>query len=173
MSTTMHTTPEVLAAVEPTLLPGGPILVATDTSPDSDAAFPLAFNLASRAHADVTVLSVLQPVNTPTYGVDGLVISMEPAVDSENAREAATRAQLMRMVSSTAAWPVTVKTGDPAREIATASGAMNSQLVVVGRGRHSGFDRMFGVMLVGSMMLFALGVSLRYRTVGGYAATSV
>ena len=98
MSTTMHTTPEVLAAVEPTLLPGGPILVATDTSPESDAAFPLAFNLASHAHADVTVLSVLQPVNTPTYGVDGLVISMEPALDSENAREAATRAQLMRMV---------------------------------------------------------------------------
>ncbi len=144
MSTTMHTTPEVLAAVEPTLLPGGPILVATDTSPDSDAAFPLAFNLASRMHTDVTVLSVLQPVNTPIYGVDGLVISMEPALDSENAREAATRAQLIRMVSSTAAWPVTVKTGDPAREIAAAAGAMNSQLVVVGRGRHSGLDRMFG-----------------------------
>ncbi len=154
MSTTMHSTPEALAAVEPTLLPGGPILVATDTSPDSDAAFPIAFNLASRAHADVTVLSVLQPVNTPIYGVDGVAIAMEPARDSQNARESATRAQLIRMVSSTAAWPVTVKTGDPAREIAAASGEMHSQLVVVGRGRHSGLDRIFGGESVLRMLQF-------------------
>ncbi len=144
MSTTMPTTAEALEAVEPTMLPGGPILVATDTSPDSDAAFPIAAALGDRSQADLTVLSVVEPVNTPIYGVDGVVISMELASDTENARESATRAQLIRMVSSTAAWPVTVTTGEPAREITKAATAMNSRLVVVGRGRHSGFDRVFG-----------------------------
>ncbi len=141
MSTTMQGTPEALAAVEPTILPGGPILVATDTSADSDAAFPLAATLAARAHADISVLSVVEPVNTPIYGVDGVVIAMELAGDTETARESATRAQLIRMVSSTAAWPVTVTTGEPAREITKAADAMHSRFVVVGRGRHSGFDR--------------------------------
>ncbi len=144
MSTTMSTTSEALAAVEPTMLPGGPILVATDASPDSDAAFPIAAVLGARSHTDLTVLSVVEPINTPIYGVDGVVVSMELANDTENARESATRAQLIRMVSSNTGWPVTVTTGEPAREITKAAAAMNSRLVVVGRGRHSGFDRVFG-----------------------------
>jgi nucleotide-binding universal stress UspA family protein len=144
MSTTMHAKTEAVAAVEPTLLPGGPILVATDTSADSDAAFPLAATLAARAHADVTVLSVVELANTPVYGVDGMVVSMELAGDTQNLRESAARAQLIRMVSSTTAWPVVVTSGEPAREIASTADKLSARLVVVGRGRHSGFDRIFG-----------------------------
>ncbi len=144
MSTTMHSTPEALAAAEPTLRPGGPILVATDTTPESDAALPLASALAARANIEVSVLSVVEPINTPIYGVDGMVISMELAGDTEKARESATRAQLIRMVSAMVKWPVVVKTGEPAREITSTAAALQSRMVVVGRGRHSGLDRIFG-----------------------------
>lgn len=144
MPTTMHATPEALAAVEPTLFPDGPFLVATDTAPESDAALPLAAALAARAQADVVALSVLEPANVPIYGVDGMVVSMELAGDVESARESATRAQLTRMVSSTAAWPIVVKTGEPARVIAATADAMRSRLILVGRGRHSGMDRLIG-----------------------------
>jgi len=41
MSTTALATPETMPAIEPAL-PTGPIIVATDTSADSDAALPIA-----------------------------------------------------------------------------------------------------------------------------------
>lgn len=144
MSSTLHATPESLAALEPTLLPDGPIIVATDTSADSDAAFPLAAALSARARAEVLALTVVEPTNIPIYGVDGMVVSMETAEETQIARESATRAQLTRMVSSTAAWPVQVRTGEPAREIASTADQMNARLIVVGRGRHAGIDRVFG-----------------------------
>ena len=144
MGTTTHATPEALSAIEPTLLPDGPIVVATDTAPESDAAFPIAAVLAERGKAEILALTVLEPTNIPIYGVDGMVVSMETAEETQVARESATRAQLTRMVSSTAKWPIMVKTGEPAREIAAASDAMHARLIVVGRGRHSGFDRIVG-----------------------------
>ncbi len=144
MSTSMHATPETLEALEPTLLPDGPILVGTDTAPDSDAAFPLAAALAARAKVEAIALTVVEPTNLPIYGVDGMVVSMETAAETESARESATRAQLTRMVAANAAWPIVVKTGEPAREIASAADKMHARLVVVGRGRHRGIDRLFG-----------------------------
>ena len=140
----MNVTPEALAAVDPTLLPDGPIIVATDTAPESDAAFPIAHALATRAKAEIRVLSIVEQVNVPMYGVDGMVVSFEPMEDMAAGREAAIRAQLIRMVSSTAHWPVTVRTGGAAREIAKTADGMQSRLIVVGRGRHTGFDRVFG-----------------------------
>ena len=56
------------------------------------------------------------------------------------------------------------------QRIGSAIGNAIAIVFVASAGYIGGFDRMFSVMLVGSMMLFALGVSLRYRTVGGYAA---
>ncbi|MDZ7630209.1 MAG: universal stress protein [Gemmatimonadaceae bacterium] len=144
MSTSAHDAPESLTAFEPTLLPDGPFIVATDTGPESDAAFPLAAALAARTRAEIMALTVVEPTNIPIYGVDGMVVSMESAEDTQLARESATHAQLTRMVSSTAKWPVVVKTGEPAREIAAAADALHARMVVVGRGRHSGIDRIFG-----------------------------
>lgn len=144
MSTTMHATPDAISALEPTLLPNGPILIASDTGSESDAAFPLAVTLAARTHADVTVLSVVEASNIPIYGVDGMVVSMEHADETQIIRESAARAQLIRMVSSEVKWPVIVKIGDPAREIATTADAMTSRMIVMGRGRHAVIDRLLG-----------------------------
>ena len=56
------------------------------------------------------------------------------------------------------------------QRIGSAIGNAIAIVFVASAGYIGGFDRMFSVMLVGSMMQFALGVSRRYRTVGGYAA---
>jgi nucleotide-binding universal stress UspA family protein len=144
MSTTLNATPEGLASHEPTLLPDGPIIVATDTSADSDAAFPLAAALAQRSHAEILALTVVEPTNIPIYGVDGMVVSMESAPEVHAGRESATRAQLTRMVSAHANWPVLIRTGEPAREIAEAAAERRARMIVVGRGRHAGLDRLFG-----------------------------
>ena len=87
MSTTMSATPGVLPAIEPVRLPDGPIIVGTDTSPESDAAFPLAEALATRAKAEIQAVSIVEPANVPIYGVDGMVVSLESVEETESARE--------------------------------------------------------------------------------------
>lgn len=144
MSTTMHATPEALAAIEPIVLPDGPIIVASDTTPASDAAFPLAAALAERARSEIVAVTVIEPMNVPIYGVDGMVVSMDSFDDTEPSREQATRAQLIRMVSSTAQWPVLVRMGEAGREVSAVADTMRARLVVIGRGRHHGLDRIFG-----------------------------
>jgi len=143
MSTTALATPETMPGIEPPL-PTGPIIVATDTSVESDAALPIASALAERAGAEVIALSIIEAVNVPVYGVDGMVVSTPSLGETESARESAARAQLIRMVSSTAKWPIIVRSGTPATEIASTASAMLARLIVVGRGRHHGYDRVIG-----------------------------
>jgi nucleotide-binding universal stress UspA family protein len=142
MSTTMHATPEAIAAIQAIIPPDGPIIVATDTTPESDAAFPLAAALAARSNSEILAVSVIEPMNVPIYGVDGMVVAMDSFGETEASREHATRAQLLRMVSGTAQWPVMVRMGEAAREVSTVAGSMHARLVVIGRGRHHGLDRL-------------------------------
>ena len=144
MSTSTYVTPDALPAVEPTMLPDGPIIVASDTTPESDAAFPIAAALAEHAQSEILALTVIAPMNVPVYGVDGMIVSLDTMAEPEAAREEAIRAQLTRLIRSPA-WPVVIRSGEPAREITSAASAMRSRLIVVGRGRHtSSIDRMFG-----------------------------
>lgn len=144
MSTITHF-PEAASSEESTaLLPDGPIIVATDTQLESDAALAFAQSLATRGVAETIVVTVIVPMIMPTYGFDGMVVPMQPMMDTEAERTSAARAQMLRIVPAHVAWPVIVKTGDPAREIATTAHDLHARLVVVGRGRHSGFDRLLG-----------------------------
>lgn len=144
MTGTAHATPASLEAIEPTLLPDGPILVATDTGPDADAAFPLAAALAARAGADVQALTVIEALTVPVYGVDGMVISMETAEELTASHKSAAEAQLLRMAPRDARWPLHVLAGKPAEEIAKLARDTSARLIVVGRGRHQGIDRILG-----------------------------
>ncbi|MES3032627.1 MAG: universal stress protein [Gemmatimonadota bacterium] len=143
-SSATHSTSETLATLEPTRFPEGPIVVATDTTESSDAAIPLAGALASMARADAILVSVMEPVNVPIYGVDGMVVSMENAEETRDQRRSAAAAQLMRMRPGAAAWPVTVTSGEPAHEVTRHAHDLNARLIVVGRGRHHGVDRLLG-----------------------------
>jgi nucleotide-binding universal stress UspA family protein len=152
MTTIAHASQAASSTSTATLLPDGPILVATDTQAESDAALLFAQSLATRGAVETIVISVIEPMTTPTYGVDGMVISMEPMMDTEAERTSAAHAQLLRMVPAHVAWPVVVKMGDPAREVATTAHDLHARLVVVGRGRHSAFDRLFGTESVLRML---------------------
>jgi nucleotide-binding universal stress UspA family protein len=144
MSTTTIPTPSVFGTYEPTLLPVGPILVATDLSADADAAFPLAERLAERTSAAVQVISVLRPLALPMYGFDSVPVPLETDTLAREGRQAAIRAQMGRMVAANADWDISVVTGEPTHEIAERARAQKSRLIVVGRGRHSTFERVVG-----------------------------
>ena len=128
----------------PTTLPAGPILIASDMSTDSDAAFPLAQVLAARSGAPVQVLSVLQPYAMPMFGMDAIAVPLEADLEMRDAREAALRAQRSRMVPAGDPWLVSVETGEPAVTIADKARALNARVIVVGRGRHSALERVLG-----------------------------
>ena len=144
MSSTAHATPELLATIEPTRFPDGPVIVATDTTAASDAAIPLADAIASRAHADGIVLSVVEPLNVPIYGVDGMVVAMESAEGTHEYRKSSALAQMMRMRPGAVPWPVSVTTGEPANEVTRHAHELHARMIVVGRGRHHGIDRLLG-----------------------------
>lgn len=128
----------------PTTMPAGPILVASDTSTESDAAFPLAQVIASRTGASVQVLSVLQPYAMPMFAMDAVAVPLEADNEMRAARETALRDQMHRTVSSDVSWPITVETGEPAREIADQARTLNARVIVVGRGRHTALERVLG-----------------------------
>lgn len=141
---TAHSTSETLATIEPTRFPEGPIVVASDTTAASDAAIPLADAVASCLHADAILLSVVEPMNVPIYGVDGMVVSMENAEETRDQRKSAAQAQQMRMRPGAVPWPVTIGSGEPAHEVTRHAHDLNARLIVVGRGRHHGVDRLLG-----------------------------
>ena len=144
MPGTAHPTPDVLATVEPTLLPDGPVLVATDTTVASDAAFVIAAVVAASTGAEPVVVSVIAPTNMPIYGVDGMVVAMETSEGTLSVRTAAAQSQLMRMVPDATPWRSTIATGEPAHEITRNAREMSARMIVVGRGRHAGLDRLLG-----------------------------
>jgi nucleotide-binding universal stress UspA family protein len=144
MSSIAQATPESLNAVQPTRQPDGPIIVATDLTPSSDAAFAVAASLGARAKSEVVALSVIEPMNVPVYGVDGTVVTLDAFAESEPTRSDAIRAQLTRVTGS-ATWPIVLRTGERTREISAAARELRARLIVVGRGRHpAGIDRVFG-----------------------------
>jgi len=124
--------------------PAGPILVASDTSSQSDAAFAAAHALAARTHSDVRVVSAMRPFAMPMYAFDTMPVVFEQNDGAVRAaRQSLVSAQRDRTVPD-ATWPVAVLTGDPAHEIVAHARAIESRLIVVGRGRHAALQRALG-----------------------------
>lgn len=150
-------------------LPTGPILVASDSGPHSDSAFPLARALAGQTHADVQVVSALRPFAMPMYAFDVMPMSVETDAAVRAGREALVQLQMSKLVSSDTAWPITVRTGEPAREIVDLARALDARVIVVGRGRHAAIQR----ALVGEtvLRLLQLGDTPVYAAEAGSTAT--
>lgn len=131
-------------AVKP---PRGPLLVASDASAASDAAFPLARTLAAQLGVGVQVISAMRPNAMPTYAFDAMPYVAPPSPELLDCRAAQVTSQIERLVPEAAAhapWPVLVRTGDPVREIVAVAHDVEAQLIVLGRGRHGLVERVLG-----------------------------
>ena len=144
MATATQATTDAFGAYSPPQQLNGPIVVATDLSVQSDAAFPTALALAERTQQPVQVVSAIMPVAMPMYAFDVLSPPISTDDVSRGDREAMVRAQYARLVSGPSSWPIAVKVGEPARVIVEFAHAINAGLVVVGRGRHAALQRALG-----------------------------
>ncbi len=121
-----------------------PILIASDASPDSDAAFPMAMQLTTSTHAPVEVLSVLRPFSMPMYVVDATPVPAETEEAIRFGREGELHSQIERLVAPELRWPVNVVTGDPIEAIVGHAERIHAQVIVTGRGRHGAIERLLG-----------------------------
>lgn len=135
---------DLLTPFGPVKAPMGPILVASDTSPASDATFPMARALAMHTGSAVQVISALRPNAMPTYAFDALPYPIVPTPAMLEGREAMVKQQMARLVPSATPWPVTIRTGDPVREIISQAKASDARLIIMGRGKHGPLERMLG-----------------------------
>ena len=117
------------------------LLVATDGTPQSDAAVAFAFLLAVNNHADVKTVTVVEPAPLPWGVIDpSLVMEYERALHEDTLARA--RAQVDRLGDRN--WTVEVQTGDPASKIATLARTSRARLVIVGLGGHGAAARLMG-----------------------------
>lgn len=144
MPGTSNRSAEFLGRFDPVIAPTGPLLVASDTSPASDAAFPMARALSLHTGASVQVISALRPNAMPTYAFDAVPYPVVPTPEVIEGRESLVKSQIARLVPAAAPWPVSVRTGDPVREILEQAKSSEARLIVVGRGRHGLLERVLG-----------------------------
>jgi CPA2 family monovalent cation:H+ antiporter-2 len=120
----------------------GAVLVATDGRSEDDAALRAANLIATDRGVTLNVLSVVPmiPVVAPEMQVPGLADSMAAARAAVLSR---VRAQLRRVLG-TEAIPLELGVGAPAPVIARRARELGASLIIVGLGRHTVADRLFG-----------------------------
>ncbi|HYN80011.1 MAG TPA: universal stress protein [Gemmatimonadaceae bacterium] len=119
------------------------ILVATDGSERSHAAYTAAELIAAQTHARVHVLSVVEPfppvaeipgTTIPTPGVEE---STKDALRADMVEQLLTRGRLGR-------WSTEILVGKPARVIAEVAKEREVDLIIIGAGQHGMIDRLLG-----------------------------
>ena len=117
------------------------LLVATDGTPQSDAAVALAHLLPLGEKGGVKVLTVVDRAPIP-WGAERSVVTQvyERGLRAEAQQMA--QAQLDRLGNSD--WTVEVRSGDPATTIATVANESGARMIVVGLGGHGPAARFFG-----------------------------
>ena len=116
-------------------------LIATDGTPQTDAAISIARQLPRGSGRRVDVLTVVDTATIPWGGVDrALVLEYERGALEEAQKKASE--QLRRLGDK--AWRVEVRTGQPAAVIAAMASESRPPLVIVGLGGHGPTARFFG-----------------------------
>ncbi len=117
------------------------LLIATDGTPQSDAAIALARLLLLGEKREVKVLTVVDHAPIPWGPVDrSLVNAYELGLHGE--AEAKATAQLDRLGDKN--WSIEVRFGNPANTIAALAKESRARIVVVGLGGHGPAARLFG-----------------------------
>jgi nucleotide-binding universal stress UspA family protein len=120
------------------------VVVATDGSDASGAAFTAASLIAEITDVNVRVVSVLEPLPI-SVAVPHVILDFE-GMDSARAKKFANRvrAQIEEHQPRTGTWPVETRIGVPAAEIAQSAQEYGAGLVIVGASRHGLLDRLIG-----------------------------
>lgn len=117
------------------------LLVATDGSPQSDAAVTIARALARRDGLDVELLTVYEP---PRFGAVTLTGQDDPWIASLPRKAevwAGIEKQRHRLDPASPRWPVKIEEGPPARVISRIAKPGAYELVVMGLGAHRFVER--------------------------------
>lgn len=139
-------TPQSATRAAPWVLTG-PILVATDGTERCDAALRVAEGIARDHGLKTEVISVLEPLASLYPPVDGLLISLPPAISDTARSELRTsivRERLRKTLRTADAWKVQVKVGQVASSVVEAATAIDASLIVLGLGKHRPVDRLLG-----------------------------
>jgi nucleotide-binding universal stress UspA family protein len=128
-------------ALEP--LPTGPLLIASDAAPASDAAFPFARALQLAHGGAVHVVSVMPSVLAPMYGLDAVTLSPDIDASIRAARHTALLDQQQRLLGTQPGWTLSERTGEAAPQIVAAAVEHGARLILAGRGQHALIDRLF------------------------------
>jgi nucleotide-binding universal stress UspA family protein len=139
---TLHSAPSP-SATKPLTAPAT-LVVATDGSDASSAAFAAADLIAENTGADIRVVSVLEPLPMPS-AVPYAVLEFE-GIGSERLKELARRVQVQMNEHGpqSSTWPLETRIGVPAAEIAESAHEHGAELVIVGAGRHGMLERLIG-----------------------------
>lgn len=117
------------------------LLIATDGTPQSDAAIAFAHLLPSSEQGEVNVLTVVKHAPIPWGAVDGaLVMDYERGLQ----QEAESKAKAQRDRLGDKSWTVEVRSGDPATTIGKLAKESGARMILVGLGGHGVAARLFG-----------------------------
>jgi nucleotide-binding universal stress UspA family protein len=117
------------------------LLIATDGTPQSDAAIALGRVLPLGDQREIKVLTVVDNAPIPWGSVDRSVIT-----DYKRGLRREARARVMAQVErlGDSDWSVEIRSGNPASTIAALAKESRSRIVVVGLGGHGPVARWFG-----------------------------
>lgn len=122
-------------------LPGGPIVVASDGGPDSDAAVVAAQLYAGRTGAPIRLVGALEPIIVQTFEMgtvpaDPAMLGPRRTILREDIHD-----QLRRLTPRDTSYPVTISEGIAPQVIANEAHTAHARLLVLGRGRHGLVER--------------------------------
>lgn len=123
---------------------GGPLLVATDGTTQSDAALRMARLLSDRSGAPVHVIGVVATVAATIHA--GLTPSPPLTLDAMalGAMAESVARQIADVVGDDADWEVEIVPGDPPDTIVRTAAELGAALIVLGLGRHGLVDKLLG-----------------------------
>jgi nucleotide-binding universal stress UspA family protein len=123
--------------------PERPILVATAGEDESRGALRVAAALAAASHARVVALGVAAPF--PHSFSARLTLRPPTSIDEKTRRDVHDRIRdSLREIPESDSWTVRAFTGTPADLVHEAAKEWNARMIVLGTGRHSRLDRIFG-----------------------------
>jgi len=120
------------------------VLLATDGSPGAVAAARVAYALATKHHAKVNVVSVVDTRSAPIPPPLDAAIALGDVVGGETIhkeQEQAIRAELSGATGSSIDWPVRIMLGTPATSIVKEARHLGAVLIILGLRRHGRLDR--------------------------------